>query len=223
VFAYPPAAPPVLLHDAFSRVSSPEALENYFSGAYLLDCVYTACRAGAAPGLYRLEQLAPDAFFEGEYYNSPDVHPCISMETGTLAEEIVFLAPLEQGAIAAYSLMRSNGREPFSIRAFNALKSREAMVLALLTRHFRGASALRSAAQEDNDKTAFDTFRADTLSAREQMIAGLILQGHSTTSIALNLGIAEGTVKIHRKNLYAKLSISSQAELFAMFLKHLRR
>jgi DNA-binding CsgD family transcriptional regulator len=59
-------------------------------------------------------------------------------------------------------------------------------------------------------------------SGSQRVIASLVLQDHSSTSIGLNLGIAESTVKIHRKNLYAKLNISSQAELFALFLKHLR-
>jgi DNA-binding CsgD family transcriptional regulator len=39
--------------------------------------------------------------------------------------------------------------------------------------------------------------------------------------IAEVLGISGATVKIHRRNIYAKLSIASQAELFAAFLGHL--
>ncbi|MGL4406458.1 MAG: response regulator transcription factor, partial [Notoacmeibacter sp.] len=149
--------------------------------------------------------------------------PCISMEKGSLAEEIVFLIPLNEGTIAAYSLMRANGREPFGQQAFDRLKSRETMLRALIQRHFRDVSMLKSTPDEGALEPTFDSFRSDILSDRERVIASLVLQGHSSTSIGLNLGIAEGTVKIHRKNLYAKLGISSQAELFALFLKHLRR
>jgi hypothetical protein len=46
----------------------------------------------------------------------------------------------------------------------------------------------------------------------------MILQGHSTQSIALHLDIAPGTVKIHRKNIYRKMQISTQAELFSVFM-----
>jgi DNA-binding CsgD family transcriptional regulator len=35
------------------------------------------------------------------------------------------------------------------------------------------------------------------------------------------LGISSGTVRIHRRNIYAKLGISSQGELFALFIETL--
>ena len=37
------------------------------------------------------------------------------------------------------------------------------------------------------------------------------------------LGITPGTVKIHRKNIYAKLGISSQAELFNRFIRYISK
>ena len=40
-------------------------------------------------------------------------------------------------------------------------------------------------------------------------------------SIARNLDIAEGTVKNHRKSIYAKLGISSQRELFTQFVRYM--
>ena len=54
---------------------------------------------------------------------------------------------------------------------------------------------------------------------REREITQLILRGHSSQSIAFNLGISLGTVKTHRKNAYAKLGISSQSELLSLFLR----
>jgi DNA-binding CsgD family transcriptional regulator len=53
--------------------------------------------------------------------------------------------------------------------------------------------------------------RADSLSAREQMVAQLVLRGHSSFSIARTLEIAEGTVKNHRKSIYAKLGLPANA------------
>lgn len=38
---------------------------------------------------------------------------------------------------------------------------------------------------------------------------------------AINLDIAEGTVKNHRKHLYSKLGVGSQSELFHLFVNHL--
>ena len=59
------------------------------------------------------------------------------------------------------------------------------------------------------------------LTHRECEIAGLILKGHSSKSIARIIEISPGTVKIHRKNIYRKLGISSQSELFSLFLGNL--
>ena len=68
---------------------------------------------------------------------------------------------------------------------------------------------------------AFESFGAAVLSPREQMVVQLILRGHSSASIGENLAIAEGTVKNHRKSIYAKLNISSQQELFHQFITHM--
>ena len=57
------------------------------------------------------------------------------------------------------------------------------------------------------------------LTPRERQIAGEILRGCTTTAVAMRLGISIGTVKVHRKHLYRKLGISSQAELFARFAR----
>lgn len=230
VFAYAPDRPPLFLHNGMQSVLKPGVLENYLRATYLLDCVYSACRAMTPPGLYRLKDLAPDAFFEGEYYNSPEVHPCISLETGSLTEEIVVLAPLAERAYAAYSLMRQNGSPAFTDAEFAALATAEPHVRALISRHYRdvafapgrvATADTNAPAEETFDlEPVFGTFMADRLTSRERAIVSLVLRGHSSLSIGQQLGIAEGTVKNHRKHIYAKLSISSQAELFAMFVRH---
>ncbi|MBT6825500.1 MAG: helix-turn-helix transcriptional regulator, partial [Rhodospirillales bacterium] len=54
-------------------------------------------------------------------------------------------------------------------------------------------------------------------------VVSLILRGYSSISIGSMLDISVSTVKVHRKNIYAKLHISSQAELFSLFLPLLTR
>ncbi len=49
----------------------------------------------------------------------------------------------------------------------------------------------------------------------------LVLHGHSTKTVAEKLSISMETVKLHRKHAYAKLEVSSQAELFYLFLDSL--
>ncbi|WP_315984077.1 LuxR C-terminal-related transcriptional regulator [Aliamphritea spongicola] len=48
------------------------------------------------------------------------------------------------------------------------------------------------------------------------------MQGHSSKSIADNLNISAGTVKVHRKNIHARLKTSTQSEIFTLFLAHLK-
>ena len=224
-FAYRPDGPPVLLHDGLKGISSPQIMANYINGTYVLDAVYDACCKMIDPGLYRLCELAPDDFLEGNYYNSPEVHPCISLETGSLSEEIVFICETEQAHIA-YSLLRHKNSQPFSEDEFTRLKSVAPTVLSLLRRQWPRENPPPVAASLGGSSAnqiahSFDTFADDKLTSREQLVVSMILRGHSSLSTANILGIAEGTVKNHRKHIYSKLGISSQTELFNMFICHL--
>ena len=221
VLFYPTNGAPVLLHDNLQGICEPGAMRSYLNGTYLLDPVYTACAHGQATGLYRMGELAPDAFFEGDYFNSPHVHPCISMQSGTLAEEIVFISALPGIGHLAYSLMRMNASAPFSPAQFEGLQQCHAMVNVLLQRHYRSVCTHiddSASALKEHLNNAFSRFASDQLTPREQLIVSMILRGHSSLSISLHLGIAEGTVKNHRKHLYFKLGISSQSELFHLFV-----
>lgn len=223
-FAYPGEARPVLLHNGLKGVSPPRIMENYLSGTYLLDAVYSACRRATPAGLYRLSALAPDDFFSADYYRSPDVHPCISMGSGSLDEEIVFIQPMSGNLSIALSLLRQNGSGAFTDAELARLSSTAAMVGALMSQHWGPLAPevpTTPSAPVDAMEEAFRSFAIHTLTLREQTIVSLVLRGNSSRAIADQLDIAEGTVKIHRKHIHAKLGISSQTELFAMFVKHL--
>jgi DNA-binding CsgD family transcriptional regulator len=56
------------------------------------------------------------------------------------------------------------------------------------------------------------------LTRRELEVAQLAAQGQSTDSIGRALGVSANTIKKHMKSLYAKLRVSSRAELGAMLL-----
>ena len=64
-------------------------------------------------------------------------------------------------------------------------------------------------------------FGAGILTVREREIAAFTLKGQSAESAGQILGISPGTVRIHRRNIYAKLQINSQGELFSRFLRTL--
>lgn len=59
------------------------------------------------------------------------------------------------------------------------------------------------------------------LSGRERELVGLILAGHPTATIAARLAITQGTVKNHRRNIYQKLDITTERELFLQYIESL--
>ncbi|MOA65232.1 Transcriptional regulatory protein UhpA [compost metagenome] len=61
------------------------------------------------------------------------------------------------------------------------------------------------------------------LTEREREVAHMVLRGHSVKSTASQMSISPETVRMHRKNLYLKLNIGSQSELFALFIEWLRK
>ena len=67
----------------------------------------------------------------------------------------------------------------------------------------------------------FDRFGEGTLTQRERQITQLLLRGHSSKSVARELDIAPGTVMVHKRNLFSKLGITSQYELFSLFIDRL--
>jgi DNA-binding CsgD family transcriptional regulator len=56
------------------------------------------------------------------------------------------------------------------------------------------------------------------LTERERQILFHMLGGYSSALTASRLGVAEGTVKNHRKAVHRKLDVGSQAELFSLFI-----
>lgn len=60
------------------------------------------------------------------------------------------------------------------------------------------------------------------LTERERQVLKMIASGHSNKMIGRKLGITEGTVKVHVKNLLAKLGLRSRVEAAVWALEHER-
>ncbi|WP_309664153.1 helix-turn-helix transcriptional regulator [Tabrizicola sp.] len=217
VFGYRGADRPVDLYDDFPHGKRQIFVTDYQAGPYLLDPFYQAALRPVPPGLYRLRDLAPDRFYQGEYFRN------YYAQTG-LAEEIAFFVDLPHKTIAVLSLMRAE--RPFSQKEFAAFSALYPFVAAVAKRQWTGlataigedASATESEGLQKRVAYVFGSFGDGILTPREREVAEFTLKGHSAESVGQLLQISPGTVRIHRRNIYSKLRINSQGELFSRFL-----
>lgn len=212
VFGYVGSARPVDLYDDFPPRRRLLHVEEYQEGPYLLDPFFLATPERAAAGLWRLGELAPDRFYQGEYFKS------YYEQTG-LAEEIGYLVDADPSSRIVISMMRTARR--FSSADLRALKEVWPLIDACSRRHWAGFSARAVGETPDIDASierAFRTIGEGMLTPREREVVEFTLKGHSAEAIGQILGIASGTVRIHRRNIYSKLRIRSQGELFSAFI-----
>lgn len=215
VLAYSDAGPALELfrqagdETVFARLQS-----TYMTGAFRLSPFYGLHLQRAEEGLYRLRDIAPDAFQRSRFYLE-------YFGQTTIIDELAFTVWLGAGL----SLNLFLGRDGQSGKVFSTAEiaacRRIAPVVAELARTHWPVPKL--AAQPVKDTPALLAAEARRvlgigLSPRQAQVALLILKGHSTLSIGLNLGLSPQTVKVFRKQLYQRCGISSQGELFSLLL-----
>jgi DNA-binding CsgD family transcriptional regulator len=216
-FAYRRDERPLDLHSTFNEDEYHIFVRLYQQGPYLLDPFYSAATL-PKPGIWRMRELAPDRFYASEYYRS------YYIKTG-LAEEIGFFVPVGDDVTVVVSLMRSERMGAFKPAEHELLRKAAPLVSAIVQSRWCGLSQrfdARVAKQRKGPKTsALRAWANKNLTEREKAIIELVLQGHSSESIGLRLGVATGTVKVHRRNIYRKLGISSQTQLMSHYLDSL--
>lgn len=217
MFGYLGSNRPIDLYDDFPKTKRKIMVVDYQEGPYLLDPFYLASVTDVEPGFYRLRDLAPDRFYQGEYFRNYYV------QTG-LAEEICFIIGLPGDATVCVSLMRAE--KAFSAKDFRELKKAWPVVNEACQHHWKdlaGQFGLKPANTRPgkpalNIDEAFKTFDEGLLTPREKEVVEFTLKGHSADAVGRILGISPGTVRIHRRNIYSKLRIRSQGELFSRFI-----
>lgn len=215
IFGYVGSACPLDLYDDFPPERRRMHVAEYQEGPYLLDPFFLASHELSEPGLWRLREIAPDRFYQGEYYRN------YYAQTG-LAEEIGYLIRANSEVVLVVSLMRKEKR--FSNAELRALKRIWPIVDAACRRNWKDLTLADSRSQQGMGERVEDAFRSigeGILTPRECQVVELTLRGHSAEAIGNLLEIASGTVRIHRRNIYSKLRISSQGELFSLFIKAL--
>jgi DNA-binding CsgD family transcriptional regulator len=189
-------------------------VRQYLSGFYLLDPFYGACVEGVSSGCYDLAEVAPDHFELSEYYQSFYRH-------SHLQDELNYILQSAPGLSLAVSLAFTEKLDAATTQQFKRIAP---WVLTLLGKHFVGLDTRGARFEnqlEQRIHSALNNFGSSILTERECRIAQLILRGHSTRSLAERLGVSEDTIKSHRKNVYCKLDIGTQSELFSLFIDSL--
>lgn len=214
VWYYPHAGRPVPLHSLDDSPSLQQDVERYSAGPYLLDPFYLAGRSGQN-GCFTISELAPSGFKLGEYYRS-------YYRFLQCSDEIGFIVKAESG-FCNISLGRQQGQKRFSKTELGLLQAAWPLLEQLCRDHLQ---ALDKPSQEGQGlypqlAHALDQFATSVLTQREAEVVQLLLKGYATQSAADKLGISPQTIKLHRKNSYAKLDVSSQAELFYLFIDSL--
>ncbi|RWE59200.1 LuxR C-terminal-related transcriptional regulator [Mesorhizobium sp.] len=218
VFGYRGASRPPLLFETFSPAESHVFVALYQEGPYLLDPFHHAA-VERKEGFWRMRELAPDRFYASEYYRS-------YYSQTKLAEEVGFFVPLPGKDALVVSLMRLHASGPFGTADARLLRDMAPAVIGFARLRWPALPADEPAETKQDEAIApvneFERahiWKSLSLTPREKHVVDLVLQGHSTESIARAMRIVPGTVKVHRRNIYRKLKIKSQAGLFARFVE----
>jgi len=170
------------------------------------------------PEVCRLGDITPDGFLESEYHRA-------HYASGRIGDEVNYLWPLDAGVSLAVSLERSESGAGFSDSEVRDLEAVQPLLYAFARRHWLSIKPQAPAAQEPEPgrlvREAAENFGRQVLTTRECEVVKLVLRGYSTKSISHALGISPGTVKVHRENIYGKLGVSTQAELFNMYIERI--
>ena len=221
VVIYPQQGKPISLHAWLPNTKLHNHYQkHYLTQTYQLDPFYQVSTGKFKTGAYFLKDVAPDRFFQSEYYLS-------YYRGSTMVDELCLMAELKDGSAIHMSIGCDKALGKFNRAERQFLADIEAVLCSLLSQF--GNHQLDQIEQQEETPEPLEVrlqYYSESLpdltplTQREAQVAALVLKGHSSLSAGLVLDIALDTVKIHRKRVYKKLQVGTQAELFAR-LSHL--
>jgi DNA-binding CsgD family transcriptional regulator len=196
---------PIALHDNFDLVGCRAGIERYVRHTHRINPILGA-RSGF--GVHRARDFRTPPGLNGTIARHLVRAEEEELGFRTLGwperQEEVVLCFEAWGGLVELGLYRARGSRALAHATLDDLTALTAPLAAAFDRH----RALQP-------KPETDEWR-DSLSPREREIVELMLAGCSSEAIALRLGIAQFTVKDHRKRIFRKLGIGALAELFAL-------
>jgi DNA-binding CsgD family transcriptional regulator len=189
--------------------------DAYLMGPYALDPHYRMFAEGCPSGVHWLQDIAPDDFFQSEYYR-------VFYSQIGLSDSIELLWRIDENSALNIFIERSIRSAKFQASDLIAIHAVLPIIFAAAAKHH---DLTASAASRDSDslthrkvQSTIENFASSLLTRREREVLFYMLSGYSSALTAQRLTTSEGTIKIHRKNIHRKLDIGSQAELFSLFI-----
>jgi len=215
VWLYHRDLPPKVLDFDIPRGDIPLQIDRYLDGPYREDPFYQISMSMPRSHIYRLGRLTGADFEESSYYK--DYYG----NTGTV-DEVIFLTRLEDGSVINFCVMRLEQQGEFSQEEYDLLYSLSEPIAAIIQSHchrddFVVSHLLQPGLDAQIDQ-AFRTFGSEYVSSREREVLELMLRGYGADITAERLEISLETVRRHRKSIYKKIDVNSQADLFALFI-----
>jgi DNA-binding CsgD family transcriptional regulator len=208
---------PLIIYNDLPPLEIKQQIDEFINGAFLIEPFYRAAVDDRVSGLNRLSDLAPNGFEKTEYYRT-------YFRYTEIKDEIGFIIHLSADQFINISMGRLTFSQRFNRTQISLLDDITEVIETLCKLQWVAENGVQQAAENKLPgqlESALKHFGTAYLTDRETQVVQLFLHGHSTKSIAERLGISPETVKLHRKNSYAKLDVSSQAELFHLFIDSL--
>ncbi len=207
--------PPRVLYHEIPDSEVAAQIDSYLDGPFREDPFFQISMDRPRSKIYRLSRITAGKLHHSSYYQD------YYSDTGTV-DEAIYLAKLHAGNVINFSMMRLPVHGSFSDEEYERLYLLAEPVSELLKRHSElgdfSATYLIQPGIDHQINLAFETFGSSMLSPREKDVLGLMLRGYGTNVSAERLGIALETVRRHRKSIYRKLDVSSQTDLFSLFI-----
>ena len=205
---------PLVLYQRLHPAEQASFNDVYLAGAYLLSPLYRRFQS-LRSGFYRLGSLEHQAFEQSDfgiaYFN----------QSG-LCDDANFLLKLDHQSAIVASFGRQQLITPFSAQELQQLHIADPVYRSALEKHW-GAGELpvvsnlaKSGRAHNTLKLALKNFGSSVLTEREHTVLQLMLDGNPSKTSARELGISVDTERGHRKNIYVKLKVASQAQLFSL-------
>jgi len=217
VLVYPDTDLPVVEYFEVPAGLGRSTLDVFVAGAFVLDPYYQAASRDRRFGVFQLRDLAPTGFRDSEYYKA-------WYRNCGYQDECGFLLPNGDSGFINIALGRTGDKSRFTRQQVATLMAVRPVIEALCQQHWQARPEAENESAvnlREQLNTALNQFGRSLLTEREAQVINMVLHGHSTKTLAEKLSISVETVKLHRKHAYAKLEVSSQAELFYLFLDSL--